>query len=110
MGSNFIWPYATPALYSPLPWPEGSFDVASSRDWMEANWHKSLYIVLIYMVAAAFGEQWMKNRKPFVLQTPLVLWNMSMALFSIVGFIRCLPELIHVLLGENGFHRSVCVR
>lgn len=105
---SFIWPYAEPPLYEPF-WLE-KFDVVSCRDWMEKNWHWSVYICIAYVAIAGLGEQLMKTRPPFDLRYSLVVWNLCMALFSALGFIRCLPELLLVLKGPNGFHRSVCVR
>lgn len=49
----------------------------------------------------------MSNRPALKLKKLLILWNMSLALFSIVGTLRTLPELLHVL-GRFGFYHSVC--
>lgn len=49
----------------------------------------------------------MSNRPAFKLKRLLTLWNISLALFSIVGSFRTLPELLHVLR-RFGFYHSVC--
>ena len=35
-------------------------------------------------------------------------WNLGLALFSVVGTVRTLPELVRLLSVDGGFHRSVC--
>lgn len=49
----------------------------------------------------------MSNRPAFRLKKILTIWNISLALFSIIGTLRTLPELLHVL-GRFGFYHSVC--
>ena len=36
----------------------------------------------------------MKDREPFNLRKPLVLWNVGLAVFSIVGMFGVVPNLI----------------
>ncbi|OXA47237.1 putative fatty acid elongation protein 3 [Folsomia candida] len=52
----------------------------------------------------------MKTRKPFDLRKGLFAWNVALAVFSAFGFLRVFSELSDVLSGQNGFHRSICVR
>lgn len=49
----------------------------------------------------------MSNRPAYKLKRLLTLWNLSLAIFSIVGTLRTLPELLHVL-GRFGFYHSTC--
>lgn len=49
----------------------------------------------------------MANRQAFKLKSLLTVWNVSLALFSIIGTARCFPELMHVL-NNIGFDHSVC--
>ena len=46
--------------------------------------------------------------KPFGLKGPLAVWNLLLALFSFVGFLRTAPHLIN-FLSRNGFYASVCI-
>lgn len=108
ISEKFIWPYVEPAVFESY-WFE-QFNVAKCRDWMEKNWTISIYICAVYLTFIYIGSYFMKNRKPFDLRGPLALWNISFAVFSLIGLVRCTPELWYVLKGTNGFHRSVCVR
>ncbi|RWS05162.1 elongation of very long chain fatty acids protein 6-like protein, partial [Dinothrombium tinctorium] len=49
----------------------------------------------------------MKNRRAFKLRKLLVAWNVLLALFSVFGACRTLPEMYHVLK-HHGFDHSVC--
>jgi elongation of very long chain fatty acids protein 6 len=61
------------------------------------------------MVSIFGGSHWMKNRKPFDLKRPLLLWNMLLAVFSITGAFRVGTELIHVAT-TSGLHGCLCYR
>jgi len=50
----------------------------------------------------------MKNRPAYGLKTPLLLWNLALAIFSIAGTIRTGTELLHVL-STTGFYGSICM-
>lgn len=105
---DFIWPYEEPPVFEAF-WFE-KFNVIQCRLWMEKNWTISVYICTAYLLLLYFGKKIMKQRQAFDLQKPLTYWNAVFALFSLIGLIRCTPELARVLQGPNGFHRSVCVR
>ena len=86
---------------------EQGFDYHTKRAWMAENWWTSFYWVSAYMVVVFIGQAVMATREPFQLRRALTIWNMSLAIFSIVGTLRTLPEMIHVL--QNfGFQHSVC--
>lgn len=74
---------------------------------MQRYWHTSFYAVAIYTMVIFGGQALMSNRPAFKLRRLLTLWNTSLALFSIIGTFRTLPELLHVL-GRFGFYHSVC--
>lgn len=59
------------------------------------------------MVVIFFGQSYMSTRQPFTLRKFLTVWNLGLAIFSIIGTLRTLPEMIHVI--QNfGFQHSVC--
>jgi len=70
----------------------------------------SFHATILYVVMVFAGQMYMKNRPPFNLRRPLALWNLPLSFFSLCGFLRTAPDLWHVLQGEHGFYRSVCVR
>ncbi|VDM69667.1 unnamed protein product [Strongylus vulgaris] len=49
----------------------------------------------------------MESRKPFGLDMPLFIWNMGLAIFSLLGFIRMTPEWVWSWR-QNSFVYSVC--
>lgn len=87
---------------------EWKFDHIESQQWMSSNWTSAFYYIGVYMLLIYLGQIYMKNRPRFELRVPLVIWNFSLAAFSILGTYRTLPEIFHILNRKNGFHHSVC--
>lgn len=77
------------------------------RERLYNNWHIAIYVSLVYVFIIFFGRYLMSKREPFSLRGPMALWNFSLALFSLCGTIRCLPEFIHILANE-GMQQSYC--
>jgi elongation of very long chain fatty acids protein 6 len=102
------WPFMEKPAYEPY-WFE-KFDPDKSRLWLWDNWFMSAYATGIYVLMVFVGQALMKNRQPFNLRKPLAVWNFFLASFSLFGFLRTGPDLWNVIMGEDGFHRSVCVR
>jgi len=103
-----VWTYTVPPTIPQL-WFE-KLDLVDRIKWAMQYWTISIYAAAIYLIFIYAGQKWMKNRKAFELKTPLILWNLGLAVFSIWSFIRVVPELFQVLSSPNGFFRSVCVR
>ncbi|XP_076757559.1 very long chain fatty acid elongase 6-like [Xylocopa sonorina] len=87
---------------------EEAFRHLDTKIWMTKNWTNCFYYCGIYMIIIFGGQQYMSNRPKFELRGILALWNTLLATFSIIGFTRTAPELIHVLR-HYGFHHSVCI-
>lgn len=86
---------------------ERGFDHQEKRDWMAQNWWTAFYWIAGYMILIFSGQAHMSSRPAFSLRPALILWNAGLAVFSIVGTFRTLPEMMHVL--QNfGFQHSVC--
>ncbi len=103
-----MWPYVQPPIIDSF-WFE-NFDVVKRMAWLERNWTLSIFISAVYILLIFSGKHIMKNRQPFIFSRSFSVWNLGFTIFSIAGLTRCLPELVIVLNGNNGFHRSVCVR
>ncbi|KAM9364507.1 very long chain fatty acid elongase 6-like [Pholidichthys leucotaenia] len=86
---------------------ERRFDERGAIEWMEANWSKSLVFSALYAALVLGGQRYMKTRPKLNLRRPLILWSLSLALFSIVGAVRTGSYMLHVLT-SGGFRRSVC--
>lgn len=86
---------------------ENDFNYLDKREWMVKNWKQCFYYVGIYMVLIFGGRHYMQGRNRFELRGALFVWNLFLALFSMFGTIRTVPELVYVIR-EFGFHHSVC--
>ena len=86
---------------------EQGFDFQEKREWMAQNWYTAFYWIAAYMVIIFTGQSYMSTRDAFKLKTPLVIWNLGLAVFSIIGTLRTMPEMLHVLQ-SFGFQHSVC--
>ena len=69
-----------------------------------SRWYYSFYLSIIYLLAIILIKKWMQNRQPFQMKPILIIWNISLAIFSIIGTFRCLPEFIHVLYHHGLVH------
>jgi elongation of very long chain fatty acids protein 6 len=76
-------------------------------DWMNKWWWLSIVYAMIYVVFIYYGRSLMNNRERFELRLPLLLWNISLSLFSIFGMIRCVPEMIYGL-SHQGLQYTIC--
>ncbi|XP_035714541.1 putative fatty acid elongation protein 3 isoform X2 [Folsomia candida] len=74
------------------------------------NWQLPFYVCIIYLLVIFQLENYMRTRKPLKLQKPLVLWNLVLAVFSLVGTFRIVPEMLKIVQSPGGFHVSVCNR
>lgn len=70
------------------------------------HWNYSIYISLGYIISIfALKSAMAQREKGFDLKSPLIAWNIFLALFSFLGAVRCLPEFYHVLV-TKGFVAS----
>ncbi|NWT31535.1 ELOV6 protein, partial [Cardinalis cardinalis] len=86
---------------------EKNFNQRAARKWMEENWQKSLIFSGIYLILIFGIQHFMKDRRPFKLRGPLILWSFSLALFSLIAACRTGKQLAFLLL-TKGFKQSVC--
>jgi elongation of very long chain fatty acids protein 6 len=75
--------------------------------WMNKNWWYSIVFSLIYAATIFGGQHLMRNVPRLTLQRPLILWNLSLAVFSIVGSFRMSQHLVHVV-STHGLEHSIC--
>jgi elongation of very long chain fatty acids protein 6 len=81
--------------------------VHSLRNWMNQNWSNSIIYAFIYVLIIFGGRAYMANKDRFELRGILAAWNIMLAVFSIVGTFRLLPEMYYVL-SNHGFEYSIC--
>nr|XP_040578120.1 elongation of very long chain fatty acids protein 6-like isoform X1 [Lepeophtheirus salmonis] len=91
---------------------EQEFEHSDVKDWMEQNWSRvCLLASSVYMIIIFGGQYIMSARERFEMQNVLTFWNIFLALFSLMGFSRTLPELFHVLFSSrgDGLYHSLCI-
>lgn len=109
MAATFIPINLTEPDYLTITQFERDFNLTQWRLYFgDGNWVASLYISAIYVVCVFGGEVVMKQKEAFKLNRLLTIWNVALAAMSVWAFLRCAPEFLHTLLGENGFHNSIC--
>lgn len=88
------------------------FEAHDNLYWRKYIWEHPTYpyIACVLYLLTIFGIQaWMKDRPPFKLRTPLILWNWGLGLFSIFGFYRIGQEFANLVFHqEHGLHKSIC--
>uniref|UniRef100_A0A8C5XZU0 Elongation of very long chain fatty acids protein 3 n=2 Tax=Microcebus murinus TaxID=30608 RepID=A0A8C5XZU0_MICMU len=77
------------------------------RPFLEEYWATCFPIVLIYLLLIIVGQNYMKARKGFNLQGPLILWSFCLAIFSILGAVRMCGFMGAVIL-RRGLKQTVC--
>lgn len=77
--------------------------------WMNQWWWLSIVYSIIYVMLIYYGRSLMESRERFQLRVPLILWNLGLAIFSIFGMVRCLPEMVYSLSRE-GLQYTICNR
>ncbi|KAK0146264.1 Elongation of very long chain fatty acids protein 6 [Merluccius polli] len=86
---------------------ERRFDERQALEWMQENWSKSFMFCGLYAALIFGGQHFMRERPKLNLRKPLVLWSLSLAIFSIIGAVRTGWYMMHVLT-TSGFKQSVC--
>ncbi|CAM4712632.1 hypothetical protein PO909_012314 [Leuciscus waleckii] len=86
---------------------ERQFDERVALEWFQQNWGTAFVLSGTYAVAIYLGRVYMKTRQKLDLRTPLMLWSLSLALFSIIGALRTCWYMFTVVT-THGFRQSVC--
>eukprot|EP00440_Ansanella_granifera_P000526 gb/GFBE01000571.1/.p1 GENE.gb/GFBE01000571.1/~~gb/GFBE01000571.1/.p1 ORF type:complete len:332 (+),score=56.89 gb/GFBE01000571.1/:1-996(+) len=75
--------------------------------WCRTHWHASYIAAALYLVLINIGPAVMKDRPAWNLKTSLALWNLFLAVFSLIGALRAVPQLLGSL-HNFGFVYTVC--
>lgn len=110
--------------YQELPWIaevfgytefEKNYDPEPILNWMKQNNYMIpiFAVILYYMFIFHWGPSWIKSRekagkKPFNLNGPLAVWNLSLSLFSWWGASRTVPHLLWRIKTQP-FMDTVCL-
>mmetsp|Transcript_126063 Transcript_126063/g.356460 ORF Transcript_126063/g.356460 Transcript_126063/m.356460 type:complete len:352 (+) Transcript_126063:81-1136(+) len=97
-------------LWADYLYPVGSevrFSGAPVSLFCRRHWWVGYAAVSMYVLALCWGTEYMGKREPFKLKAPLALWNLLLAVFSLLGALRVGSHLA-LLLGTYGFEYTVC--
>jgi len=86
---------------------ERSFDGESTRQWLAERWHLAVLYTAIYLTIIFAGKSYMQTKQPLQLRKALIFWNGALAIFSIFGTLRIMPEFLGTLT-RDGFRNSYC--
>ncbi len=86
---------------------EKNFSEEAFGKWMTKNWCLSIYFAAVYVLVIFIGKHYMKSRPRFNLRPALVLWNTTLAIFSILGAAYSVPEAVFVVQ-NHGWAFSIC--
>ena len=63
--------------------------------------------VALYASFIFFGKKYFQNRKPWNWRNTMMLWNLSLSVFSAIGFLRTFPMLVHIWTNYS-FQENFC--
>lgn len=86
---------------------EERFDTEATVAWMKQYWTISLYTCVAYIVLTFAGQRLMKEREAFDLRKPLIIWNITLCIFSTFAVVGVAPSLTHNFL-KGGIVYGVC--
>ncbi len=76
---------------------EKNFDSRKSVKFASENIKLPFLIVGLYLILTIQGIKFMKNRQPINLTNYLAIWNALLCIFSFIGSVRTIPELLNQL-------------
>uniref|UniRef100_A0A914Y1A1 Elongation of very long chain fatty acids protein n=1 Tax=Panagrolaimus superbus TaxID=310955 RepID=A0A914Y1A1_9BILA len=79
------------------------YDYSASKQWCIDHEGFLLKAVGFYLVSIFGIKYFMKDRKPFGLEQPLIIWNVILSTFSLLGFLFITPTLFNVIR-KNDLH------
>lgn len=83
------------------------FPVHRAQKWINDHFELTIQAAIVYVIVI-FGTQFiMRNRRPFNLQLPLNIWNLFLAVFSIIGTYILSAEFFGTI-SNKGFVNSYC--
>ena len=86
---------------------ERNFDARKSVKFANENIKLPFFIVTIYLLLIIQGNNYMKYRQPSNLKKSLAMWNGLLCMFSFIGSIKTIPELLNQLSYKD-FDKTIC--
>ena len=86
---------------------EVNYDSNVGTEFTRQYWAIPLVVVTLYMSALYFGTMYMAGRERMDLRYKLAAWNAFLCIFSFVGALRTVPELLY-RLGSEDLSDTMC--
>ena len=84
-----------------------SFDAHSTQVFFASSTPLPAAVICLYLVLVRLGPRWMESRPPYQLRTTARVWNIFVALFSMMGAYYCVPHLASQWY-VHGFWYTTC--
>jgi len=96
------------SLYETAMLPfERTFDPDAFLSWIVRHWTLAFVYAAAYVTIIFSWKAYMSSRSRFEIRLPLIIWSGFLALFSIAGAVRTIPELFYILR-HQGWTHSLC--
>lgn len=84
---------------------EINYDTSNALKFTQKHMQLPFIIVGLYLLSIVIGKNYMKNKSVSnqKLRNTLTFWNFSLSLFSFIGALRTVPELLFRISFENNF-------
>lgn len=99
--------YGNRALTSAEEWDIEKINERKAIIWVKENFNVALHLCLIYLLVIFGGKYVMESRPRFDLRKPLLCWSGLLAVFSIIGSIRCWV-IFWILQEQSGIRGIIC--
>lgn len=86
---------------------EATTDAHTVKQWFEQHSTKFIYFLPLYFFVVYGIQHYMKDRPRFQAKKAIFCWNILLSAFSVLAFIRLLPETIYTLR-TFGYEYSIC--
>lgn len=86
---------------------QAEFDGHTAQRYFSSHPMLPTITIGVYLLMVRYGTRWMSVQPAYDLRTVSLVWNLSIALFSVCGASVCVPHLLSVLY-EHGFWYSAC--
>lgn len=104
---NIFKSYQNRALTSTEEMDWEKIDELEAFNWFKENYNLAFQLCAVYVIVIFGGQYYMETRERFDLRKPLLCWSALLAIFSIIGSIRCWT-IFWMLYEEGGVRGIIC--
>uniref|UniRef100_A0A914R7G5 Elongation of very long chain fatty acids protein n=1 Tax=Panagrolaimus davidi TaxID=227884 RepID=A0A914R7G5_9BILA len=84
-----------------------TFPENEARTWVNEHFYLAIQISILYICVIFGTKLFMKNREPFQLRLPLIIWNFFLAYFSVFGTWNLSGDFFHSITNYGAIN-SLC--